>query len=263
MNKNIVVFGIACLVVLAAVSGKALAITCSDFIFTGTYDYASNPVFVHYENPSWTPPTVNLTLTGIGGVGELSLVSGNNPETDTNVNVYTWELSAPGSGAYTVNLTAEEGATNCTKPLDINVAPDVSDPVLNITLEDLISEVVNTPFTFDVTLDNTGSGSAENISVYLDLADANYVSPQVVVSLAASAQTIVTFNITPTVGCAQYTARVRADYYRSDGEPMASVLGEDDFYVGAPDLVVTDITVNSPVVAGASVDVNVTVTLSL
>ena len=252
--KNTMIFGIAFLVVLAAVSGQAQAITCGDFAFTNTSDYAGNPIFVHYENPPWTPPTVNLTLSNLG---TLTLVSGNNPENGFSGNVYTWELSG-GAGSYSLNLTVDEGNTTCTKQLDFTVGGNI-DPALDLTPQDLGTEEVNVPFTFDVTLNNTGAGSADNITVYLDLLNSNSDSPKTVASLASSSKTDVQFAVTPTVGCKYYTARVQADYYRSDGFPMDSVFAEDTFYVGGPDLAVTEIKTDGQPVAGVETEVNVTV----
>jgi len=235
MKADIVFTAIAFLAAFLVITGPVFAIDASEFALTATAGYYDEPIFVHYENPSWTPPTVNLTLD----TGGLTLVSGDNPALGVTGNVYTWELSAAAPGTYNLNLTADDGNGSASNQLTLNLIAR-TDPQLAVSMTDTDNVTIGQSFNIAADLNNTGSGTAYGIGVYLDLLDANYTSPLSLPDIAGGGTDSVTFSVTPTK-CAVYLATVRADYKNDAGEQMPSSFTNDIFEVIGPDLAVTKV----------------------
>lgn len=252
MMSRITVFGIAFLAALAAMTGSAAALNCNQIAFTSLTDYFGNPAFVYYENSDWSLPTVNLSLTNLGG---LTITSGSANVNNFKGDTYTWQLSAATPNVYTVTVTAVN-STDATDFCTQNVALNLNNPpnpAINLTMDDIQEEVIGQPFNVNAYLNNIGTTSAYNATGTFDILNANSNSPQFTAVITSSSTATQTFQVTSANTCTYYTARVQVDYYDQNGVQMPSVYAQDTFKVSGPDLVVDSVTLPASAIEGSTV----------
>ncbi|MFC1691015.1 PKD domain-containing protein [Nanoarchaeota archaeon] len=96
-------------------------------------------------------------------------VSALNPQgLNGGMTIYDWYLTYNVTGVYQLNITLNNGTANTTNNVTVNITSQVADPNITITIQPNNAElIVGMNFTFNLTLNNTGNGSAYNISVLL------------------------------------------------------------------------------------------------
>jgi hypothetical protein len=251
MMSKAMIFGIAFLVALVAVSGQAAALNCNSMAFTSLTDFFGNPAFVYYENSDWNLPTVNLTINP----GTLTISSGNANVNMFSGDTYTWQLTAATPAMYMVTVTATNStnaADICTQNIWLNLQ-NPPNPAISPTMDDVQEEVIGQAFNVNAYLNNVGGTPAYNVTGTFDILNANSNSPQFTAQINNGVTATQTFQVTSANTCTYYTARIQVDYYDQNGAQMPSVYVQDTFNVSGPDLIVQSVTLPASAIEGSTI----------
>ncbi len=146
-----------------------------------------------------------------------------------------WGLNSTALGSYQVNATFfEDDGNSCMLSGSVDVR-DPSDPLIIVGPLPHIPQVELGPIDLNVTLANSGTGTAYNLSVDIEMPGFNQSTP--LADLPNGSMVTPAFTVTPTV-CGAQSIWVQANYMNSLGEEMPASYDTDSFEVVGSEVIV-------------------------
>ena len=201
--------------------------------------------------------TPNLQIIGDENVnlatGYINLLAQTEP--------FKWELNCTSGAGYNITVFMVDNASNvCNMTIPLTVADPVYDPVLVLGLQNLGNIIANQATNFNLTINNTGDGTAYNISGLFDAANSAFNNQINVASLANKTSTILQRTITTNACGSNVLSAYINNYQNARGDFMVPLSVSDDFAVIGSDLSTTVSVSNSTPRQGQTITINSTIT---